>query len=152
MSKRRSDKERRPFTSFICLIGTICGSLSYGKFCESFSGAIEGFITFAKTKPHLMPTVLGNTVEARPRNASHPNFSNQVPRKLNIIRKAKRRNVSHDVVSTVRHKSFETSLFQNRQEPVSPCAILGLQLVVILARERQSVGTGSLQWRCCADS
>src|SRR5258705_3128165 len=152
MSKRRSDKERRPFTSFICLIGPICGSLSYGKFRESFSGAIEGFITFAKTKPHLLPAVLGNTVEARPGNASDPNFSNQVPRKLNIIRKAKRRNVSHDVVSAIRYERLKTSLLQNRQEPVSSCTIFALQLVVILTWERQSVGTGSLQWGGCADS
>jgi hypothetical protein len=70
-----------------------------------------------------------------------------MPRKLNIIRESKRRDVRHDVVSAVRNKRLEARLFEHWQQQIPARLILFLQRLVVLLRQRQSVRARSLQRR-----
>src|SRR5687767_2005857 len=88
------------------------------KLFQPFRRQLQSFIFLAEAKPYLLRTSLGDAVKTGARHTGNANLTNQMPGKLDIIRKSKPRNVGHDVVSTIRSERHEACLLKLRQEQI----------------------------------
>jgi len=62
----------------------------------------------------MLTATIGDAIKTRTRHTSDADFANQMARELDIVLETKRRNVGHDVVHTIGHKRFESSVVQYR--------------------------------------
>ena len=83
---------------------------------QPFSRQMQSLIFLAETESNLLRASLRYTVKTGTRYAGNPNLTNQVARKLYVVRKTKSRNVSHDVVSAIGPKCSKPCIFQDGQK------------------------------------
>src|ERR1041384_4722798 len=90
----------------------------------------QGLVFFAEAEPNLLCAERGIGVEARAGDAGDAYFANQVACEFNVVFEAKAADVSHDVISAIWAKRFETRFLKFRQDQIATRAIVGLNLIV----------------------
>src|SRR6478752_6157010 len=119
---------------------------------KASSGCLERFVLFTKAKTDLLTAITRPMVERRSRNNCDAYLADEVPCKLDVIGKAKPRDVAHNVICPIRKVAAKPRILEHRNDKIALLLIFELELVIVTRRQAESVCTGVLQRVGCTDS